>query len=204
MTSFRNNRVLQGLVVWLVSLWVITAINPHFPRDWLIENLLVFIYGAILIFTYPWFKFSNFSYVLITVFLSLHLIGAHYTYSNTPVGFWLQPIFDFERNHYDRIVHFSFGLLIAYPFREVLLRLTKVRKQWSYFLAVSVVLAFSAFYELLEAVVAMLVDPELGNAYLGTQGDEWDAEKDSGLAFSGAIIAMLLTWMYVTKIEDER
>jgi putative membrane protein len=196
--------VLQGLVLWLVSLWIITAVDPLFPRDWLIENLLVFIYGAILIFTYPWFKLSNFSYALITVFLSLHLIGAHYTYSNTPIGFWLQPIFDFERNHYDRIVHFSFGLLIAYPFREVLLRLTKVRKQWSYFLAVSVVLAFSAFYELLEAVVAMLVDPELGNAYLGTQGDEWDAEKDSGLAFSGAIIAMLLNWMYVTKIEDER
>jgi len=94
------------------------------------------------------------------VFLSLHLIGAHYTYSNTPVGFWLQPIFDFERNHYDRIVHFSFGLLIAYPFHEVLMRLTKVKKQWSYFLAVSVVLAFSAFYEFMEAVVAMLVDPE--------------------------------------------
>lgn len=203
MTSFRNNRVLQGLVVWLIMLWVITAINPHFPRDWLIENLLVFIYGAILIFTYPWFKFSNFSYVLITLFLSLHLIGAHYTYANTPVGFWLQPIFDFERNHYDRIVHFCFGLLIAYPFREVLLRLTKVKKQWSYFLAVSVILAFSAFYELLEAVVAMLVEPELGNAYLGTQGDEWDAEKDSFFAFSGAIIAMLLNWMYVTKIEDE-
>jgi putative membrane protein len=185
-------------------LWIITAVNPLFPRDWLIENLLVFIYGAILVFTYPWFKFSNFSYVLITVFLSLHLIGAHYTYSNTPVGFWLQPIFDFERNHYDRIVHFCFGLLIAYPFREVLLRLTKVKKQWSYFLTVSVILAFSAFYELLEAMVAMLVDPELGNAYLGTQGDEWDAEKDSFLAFSGAVIAMLLTWMYVTQIEHER
>ena len=204
MTSFRTNRVLQGLLLWLVSLWIITAVNPLFPRDWLIENLLVFIYGAILVFTYPWFKFSNFSYVLITVFLSLHLIGAHYTYSNTPVGFWLQPIFDFERNHYDRIVHFCFGLLIAYPFREVLLRLTKVKKQWSYFLTVSVILAFSAFYELLEAMVAMLVDPELGNAYLGTQGDEWDAEKDSFLAFSGAVIAMLLTWMYVTQIEDER
>jgi putative membrane protein len=204
MKSFRNNRVLQGLVVWLIALWVITAINPHFPRDWLIENLLVFVYGAILVFTYPRFKFSNFSYVLFTVFLSLHLIGAHYTYSNTPVGFWLQPIFDFDRNHYDRIVHFSFGLLIAYPFHEVLIRLTKVKKQWSYFLAVSVVLAFSSFYELLEAVVAMLVDPELGNAYLGTQGDEWDAEKDMFLAFSGAIIAMLLNWMYVTQIDDER
>ena len=199
MKSFRTNRVLQSLVLWLVALWIITAINPLYPRDWLIENLLVFIYGTLLVFTYPRFKFSNFSYALFSLFLSLHLIGAHYTYSETPFGFWLQPIFDSERNHYDRIVHFSFGLLIAYPFHEVLIRQAQVTKQWSYFLAVSMILAFSAFYEVMEAVVAMLVSPELGNAYLGTQGDEWDAQKDSFLAFSGAIIAMLLTWLYLRK-----
>ena len=199
MKSFRTNRLLQSLVLWLVALWIITAINPLYPRDWLIENLLVFIYGALLVFTYPRFKFSNFSYALFSLFLSLHLIGAHYTYSETPFGFWLQPVFDSERNHYDRIVHFSFGLLIAYPFHEVLMRQAQVTKQWSYFLAVSMILAFSAFYEVMEAVVAMLVSPELGNAYLGTQGDEWDAEKDSFLAFSGAIIAMLLTWLYLRK-----
>lgn len=199
MLSFKTNRVLQGLVVWLISFWVITAINPLYPRDWLIENLLVFIYGAILVFTYPWFKFSNFSYALITLFFSLHLIGAHYTYAETPFGFWLQPLFDFERNHYDRIVHFSFGLLIAYPFRELLVRLARVKEQWSYFLAVTMVLAFSVFYELLEVAVALIVSPELGVAYLGTQGDELDAEKDSLLAFSGAIIAMLLSWRYHTK-----
>jgi putative membrane protein len=199
MQSFRTNRVLQGLVAWLISFWVITAIDPLYPRDWFIENLLVFIYAAILVFTYPRFKFSNFSYGLITLFFTLHLIGAHYTYSETPFGFWLQPIFDFERNHYDRVVHFSFGLLIAYPFHEILIRCAQVKRQWSYFLAVTMVLAFSVFYELMEAVVAMIVSPELGNAYLGTQGDEWDAEKDSFLAFSGAIIAMLLTWRYLMK-----
>jgi len=191
-------------VVWLVALWLITAINPLYPRDWLIENLLVFIYGALLVFTYPRFKFSNFSYALFGVFLSLHLIGAHYTYSETPLGFWLQPLFDFERNHYDRIVHFSFGLLIAFPFREILIRQARVRREWSYFLAVSVILAFSAFYEVMEGVVAMLVSPELGSAYLGTQGDEWDAQKDSFLAFIGSIIAMLLTWGYLRIIGSSR
>lgn len=196
---FRTNRILQGLVVWLVTLWVITAINPLYPRDWLIENLLVFIYGALLVYTYPRFKFSNFSYALISLFLSLHLVGAHYTYSETPLGFWLQPIFDFERNHYDRIVHFSFGLLIAYPFREILLRLVQVKREWGYFLAVTMIMAFSAFYEVMEAVVAMLVSPELGSAYLGTQGDEWDAQKDAFLAFCGALIAMLLTWIYLRQ-----
>jgi putative membrane protein len=190
-------------VIWLVALWIITAISPLYPRDWLIENILVFVYSALLVFTYRRFKFSNFSYALFTVFLSLHLIGAHYTYSEVPLGFWLQPLFDVERNHYDRIVHFSFGLLIAYPFREILLRQAKVRQAWSYFLAVTVVMAFSAFYEVMEGVVAMLVDPELGSAYLGTQGDEWDAQKDSFLAFIGAIVAMLLSWIYARQTGRE-
>ncbi len=196
---FRTNRLLQGLVLWLVALWFITAINPLYPRDWLIENLLVFIYCLLLIVTYPRFKFSNFSYALFSLFLSLHMIGAHYTYSEAPPGFWLQPIFDFERNHYDRIVHFSFGLLIAYPFREILLRQAQVKRSWSYFLAVMLIMAFSAFYEVLEGIVATLVSPELGSAYLGTQGDEWDAQKDAFLAFSGATTAMLLAWLYLRK-----
>jgi len=196
---FRTNRRLQGLVLWLIALWIITAIDPLYPRDWLLENLLVFFYGALLIITYRLFKFSDLSYALFTLFLSLHLVGAHYTYAETPFGFWLQGLFDLERNHYDRIVHFSFGLLIAYPFHEILIRQSGIKIAWSYFLAVSGILAFSAFYELLEGITAMIVSPELGTAYLGTQGDEWDAQKDAFLAFSGAIIAMLATWWRVSK-----
>lgn len=187
---------MQGLVLWLIVFWVITAIKPLYPRDWLLENLLVFFYAALLIITYRWFRFSNLSYALFTLFLSLHLLGAHYTYSETPVGFWLQDWFGFGRNHYDRIVHFCFGLLIAYPFREILLRQTGVKREWSYFLAVTLVLAFSAFYEVIESLAAMIFSPELGAAYLGTQGDEWDAQKDSAMAFAGAIIAMCVTWQY--------
>ena len=100
-------------MLWLVVLWVITAIKPLYPRDWLIENLLVFVSAAVLIYTYPRFRFSKLSYALFTLFLSLHLVGAHYTYSETPAGFWMQTLFNLERNHYDRIVHFGFGLLIA-------------------------------------------------------------------------------------------
>ncbi len=135
---FRSNRLLQFLVAWLILLWIITAIYPLYPRDWL----------------------------------------------------------GFERNHYDRIVHFSFGLLLAYPFREILVHEAKVVSAWSYFLAVVGIMAFSSFYEVMEGVAAMIVSPELGSAYLGTQGDEWDAQKDSFLAFAGAIIAMLLNWWY--------
>jgi putative membrane protein len=196
--------VLQLLIFWLLALWVITAIDPLYPNDWLMENILVFVYAILLTFTYRRFQFSNFSYALFTLFLSLHLVGAHYTYSETPLGFWLQPLFDSERNHYDRIVHFSFGLLIAYPFRELLLRQVKVKPAWSYFLAVMAIMAFSAVYEILEGLAVMLVSPELGSAYLGTQGDEWDAQKDSFLASSGAIVAMLLNWIYVSQTDRER
>lgn len=188
-----GNRFLQLLLIWLGGLWIVTAIEPFDRRDWLLENLLVFIYGALLLFSYRRFVFSNLSYGLFGVFLSLHLIGAHYTYAETPFGFWLQDALGLSRNHYDRIVHFAFGLLIAYPFRELLIRVAGVKPRWSYLLAVITVLGFSGFYEALEAVVAVAVSPELGAAYLGTQGDEWDAQKDTALAALGAIVAMAVT-----------
>jgi putative membrane protein len=200
---FRHNRPLQVMVLWLLVLWIITAIEPFNRRDWLLENLLVFVYSGLLVFSYPRFAFSNLSYALFTVFLSLHLIGAHYTYEHAPPGDWLQALFDVQRNHYDRIVHFCFGLLIAHPFRELLLRAAGVRPAWSPFLAVNCILAFSAFYELLEAAVATLVSPELGAAYLGTQGDSWDAQKDAFLAFSGALLAMALSWSW-TRSRSNR
>ncbi len=128
---FRRNRPLQAMVLWLLGLWVLTAIRPLYPRDWLLENLLVFIYSALLLATYRRFAFSNLSYALFTVFLSLHLVGAHYTYAEVPLGLWMRDALELSRNHYDRLVHFSFGLLIAYPFREILLRAAGLRRSWS-------------------------------------------------------------------------
>lgn len=186
-------RPVLAMVAWLLLLWLATAIEPFDRRDWFLENLLVFFYAGLLLATYRRFRFSTLSYLLFTVFMSLHLVGAHYTYSEVPFGFWLQDVLGLGRNHYDRIVHFSFGLLIAYPLREWLMRITGVRTGWSYFMGVVLVLAFSGFYEVLEGVVAMIVSPELGVAYLGTQGDPWDSQKDTFLAFSGAVVAMTLS-----------
>ncbi len=199
---FRSNRILQAMMLWLVVVWIIAAIEPLYPRDWLLENLLVFIWSALLVFTYRRFRFTNVSYGLFIVFLSLHLAGSHYTYSETPFGFWMQEWFGFERNHYDRIVHFSFGLLIAYPMREILLRTSGLATAWSYFITLNCIVAFSAVYEIIEALTAVIVSPELGAAYLGTQGDEWDAQKDAGLALLGSIIAMLFTWAYLRAQRD--
>lgn len=196
---FKHNLLLKSLVAWLVFFWVITAISPADRMDWLLENLLVFVYAGLLVVTYRRYRFSNLSYVLFAVFMTLHLIGAHYTYAETPFGDWMQAAFDLQRNHYDRLVHFAYGLLIAYPFWEVLTRTAGLRTRWSYFLTVNVVLAFSAFFEILEGWIAIIVSPDLGNAYLGTQGDEWDAQRDMFLAFSGAAIAMFVTWLVQRK-----
>ena len=188
---FRQNRPLQLMILWLVLVWGVTAIKPLYPTDWVLENLLTYIYGVLLIVTHRRFKFSNTSYGLFTVFLTLHMIGAHYTYAETPIGYWMQEWFGFTRNHYDRVVHFSYGLLLVVPMREAVVRIVGVPLRWSRFMAVIMILSFSAFYELLEMWTAIIVSPELGDAYLGTQGDVWDAQRDTFLAFAGAIVTML-------------
>lgn len=176
----------------LTATWLWAAIEPFNRRDWLLENLLVFLTFSLLAATYKRFRFSMPSYWLFTLFMCLHLYGSHYTYSETPVGYWLQTTFQHNRNHYDRIVHFLFGLFTAYPFMELIARQTRLRNTWLYLFTLSTILSMSACYELLEMLTAVIVSPELGSAFLGTQGDEWDAQKDTGLAFLGALAVVAL------------
>jgi putative membrane protein len=154
---------------------------------------LYFTFVPLLVLTYRWFPLSDLSYVTITAFMILHSIGAHYTYAEVPFGFWLQKALDMSRNHFDRIVHFSFGLLMAYPIREIFLRVARTKGFWAYYLPLDVTLAFSGLYEIIEWFAAALTNPELGAAYLGTQGDQWDAQKDMGLAALGALTCMVIT-----------
>lgn len=170
------------------------AIAPLDRHDWLMENILFFVFFPALVISYKIFQLSLKSYVLITLFLTLHLTGAHYTYAKVPFGFYLSEVFDISRNHFDRIVHFSFGLLLTYPIREVLIRYTKLRGFLSYYLPVDVVLACSGFFEIIEWLFVLGVNPELGDAYLGTQGDIWDAQKDMALATIGSVVAMISTF----------
>lgn len=191
--NFWRKRLLQGLLVWYSVFWVWMAITPVNRLDWLLENLLVFVLGGVLVATYRKFPLSDLSYLLIIAFLTLHAVGAHYTYSAVPLGFWLQDAFDLSRNHFDRIVHFAYGLLMAYPVREVFLRVANSRGFWAYYLPLDVTLAFSALFEIIEALIAQFVTPNLGNAYLGTQGDVWDAQKDMAAAMVGSLLCMALT-----------
>jgi len=171
-------------------LWIVLAISPVDRQDWLLENILTMVSVTLLIVTYRRFQFSDLSYVLIILFMILHAIGAHYTYSKVPLGFWLQEVMDLDRNHYDRLVHFAFGLLLAYPAYELVLRCAKARHGWALVLAASTIVAMSGSFEVLESCVAQIVSPELGAAYLGTQGDEWDAQKDTTMAIIGVLISL--------------
>lgn len=188
-----NRKVqLTLIVVMLLLIWLWAAIKPLSREDWLLENLLVFFFAGLLLATYRRFAFSLTAYWLFALFMAMHLYGSHYTYAQTPLGFWFQDAFALGRNHYDRLVHFAFGLLLLYPLRELLQRLAGLSGRWLAILSLTVVMAMSALYEQVEMLAAVLVSPELGSAFLGTQGDEWDAQKDSGLAMLGALSMLLL------------
>ncbi|MBO1017994.1 DUF2238 domain-containing protein [Achromobacter sp. SD115] len=196
-----RRRYLYTLGVLFALIWTALAIAPHDRADWALENALVLAFGAALFFTRRWFVFSRTSYTLIFLYLCLHAVGAHYTYSLVPYDDWWRALtghgfnsmVGWERNNFDRVVHFSYGLLLAYPIREIFLRVVEVRGFWAYFLPMDVTLSTSALYELLEWGAAATVGSELGAAYLGTQGDIWDAQKDMALAAGGAVIAMAIT-----------
>jgi putative membrane protein len=193
-------RYLRVLVAAFALAWIWAAICPKFPEDWLLENYLIFIFVPAIIFSGWYLKLSNLSYTLITVFMILHLIGAHYTYSEVPFGFTLQRWLSADRNMYDRMVHFSFGFLMAYPVRELFMRVARAKGFWGYYFPFELMLAFSAAYEIIEWVVASRSDAKSGLAFLGTQGDIWDAQKDMLCAGVGAILAMLvvalMNWLY--------
>jgi putative membrane protein len=194
--ALQRSRLLQGLVVWYAIVWIVLAISPIDRSDWLLENILAICLILVLVVTYRKFPFSDLSYLLIAIFMTLHAVGAHYTYSEVPIGFWLKDALGLSRNHFDRIVHFAFGLLLAYPIRELLIQRAGAHDPWSYVLAVTVVQACSDLFEIIESWVALLVEPDLGNAYLGTQGDEWDAQRDMTAAFTGAVLGALATYAF--------
>jgi putative membrane protein len=178
--------------------WVLLGIDPIFRLDWMLENALMVVFVIVLAASYKRFVLSRVSYTLIFIFMCLHEIGAHYTYEQVPYDVWfasltghtLNGLLGWERNNFDRVVHFLYGLLLAYPVREVFLRVANVRGFWGYFLPLDLTMSTSMMFELFEGAAAQLFGGDLGMAYLGTQGDVWDAHKDMALASLGAFTAM--------------
>ena len=192
-SSRRPRRLLlaTACAAYLV-IWILAAIAPVDRFDWLLENLLVFALVAALLASYRRFPLSDASYLCMLAFLAMHAVGAHYTYAQAPPVLTASELFGFTRNHYDRVAHFAFGLLFAYPVREVLQRVSNLRGPRLAFATVAMLLAASAGYELVEWWVALIVDPHAAYAYLGTQGDVFDSQKDESLALAGALVSVLL------------
>jgi putative membrane protein len=173
-----------------LAIWLGLAIAPRYRADWVLENLPTFVAVPLAVATYRRFRFSDRAYVQATFFLVLHTIGSHYTYSEVPLGDWGRDALGLSRNHYDRLVHFAFGLLLYRPARELAFhRASGVGELAERYLAFAAVASWSVLYEILEWLVAVSVDPQAGTAFLGTQGDVWDAPKDMALACVGALLA---------------
>jgi putative membrane protein len=188
---FKQNRLLQIFIAVFFVGWLSTLVGTPDIYNWIMENTLVIIFLSILAFTYKRFTFSDLTYTFIFVYLSLHIYGAMYTYAENPFGYWMKDAFGFERNHYDRIVHFSFGFMLAYPMRDFFINKMKFPNWVGWLLPIEITLSFSCLYELIEWAVADVFFPEQGVAYLGTQGDVWDAQKDMFMAFCGAVLITL-------------
>ena len=183
------------LAVFLVG-WTALAIAPRYRDDWLLENLPVFVAVPLAVAGFRRFRFSNLAYVQATAFALLHAVGSHYTYSEVPFGDWMRQAFDLSRNHYDRLVHFSFGVLLLRPVCELAFRNGRPGRFAAAYLGVAGVAGWSLVYEVVEWAVASLADPAAGTAFLGTQGDVWDAQKDMALALAGALLAAAAEWRW--------
>ncbi len=209
--SSPHRKLLVILSLVFGAWWLFLAIAPLDRHAWLMENLLVFAMAAFLFGFHRKLLLSRVSYTFIFVFMMLHQVGAHYTYAEVPYDAWFQDLtgrtfnslVGWERNNFDRVIHFSYGLLLAYPVREIFLRVADVRGFWGYFLPLDLTMSTSMLFELLEWLVAEVFGGDLGQAYLGTQGDIWDAHKDMALASLGALIAMLATVFINTRYQRD-
>jgi putative membrane protein len=182
---------LKSLLAWYVVFWVAMSFSPVDGQNWVLASILPCLLVAVLAAMHRWLPLSHASYALITLFLTLHMIGAHYTYAQVPFGQWLESAFEMSRNPFDRIVHFCFGLLLTYPLLEVFVRLANAGSALASYLAFMTPLGLSGVWEVIESWVARVVSPELGDAYLGSQGDMWDAQKDMAAAVCGSLLCLL-------------
>jgi len=188
MTPIREPLSLLGATI-VVLVW--SGVQPYERGTWILEVFPVLMGIPILFATFSRFPLSPLVYRLLFIHAVILMVGGHYTYARVPVGFAVQDLLDLSRNHYDRLGHFAQGFVPAILAREILLRTSPLeRGKWLSCLVVSVCLAFSAFYELLEWWAA-LIGGESADAFLGTQGDIWDSQWDMFLALVGAISALV-------------
>lgn len=194
-----SNRLPIFLFSIFAVFWIVLAINPLYRGAWVHENIVILLFTPIVVWSYFKFRLSNLSYFLIFIFAVLHISGTHYTYGSTPWGNWVSEIFDWERNHYDRIVHFLYGVLVPFIFLDLLKKYLPSNKFMANLFVFGLVFSVGSIYEIGEFVVGIIADPESGLAFLGFQGDIWDTQKDMLLQGVGAIIGLFLASVFYRK-----
>jgi len=178
-----------------IIIWIILAINPKYPQDWLLENVLVFLIFPYIVWMDKKHHYSLTAIIFLFIFASLHSLGSHYTYSEMEHFDVISQFFGFERNHFDRLVHFMFGLLlfkILFEMNTMYISNIKTALLFTFTMVISI----STFYEIVEWLAVAILHPELGMAFLGNQGDVWDAQKDTLLAIIGALINIIFYQSY--------
>ena len=182
----------------VVLIW--SGINPKDYFTWFLEVLPALIGFVIIAATYPRFKLTPLTYLLILIHCIILMVGGHYTYAEVPLFNWVRDSFHMERNNYDKIGHLAQGFVPAIISREILLRKEVImHNKWMIFIIICICLAISAFYELIEWWAALL-SGAAADAFLSTQGDVWDTQSDMALALVGTILALVL----LSKVHDRQ
>jgi putative membrane protein len=187
----RATKIHLALLLLTVVVFIWSGIGPRERFTWILEVFPVIVGWAVLIPTYNRFRLSTLAYVLLAIHGVILMVGGHYTYAEVPLFNWIRDVTGSARNSYDGVGHFAQGFIPAIVAREILLRLTPLRRGgWLFYIIVSICLAISAVYELIEWAVAIMSGSS-AESFLGTQGDVWDTQKDMALAMIGAIVALV-------------
>lgn len=195
-----GHRRYPGILLGIyLAWWLALAMAPRYREDWLLENVLVFIALPLIVAVHR--RLSHRALTALFAFFVLHAVGAHYTYAEVPYDAWSEALWGrsigdllgFERNHFDRLVHFLYGLLVTPAAVELIDARVTQRGLWRWLVPFTFMASHAVVYEIVEWGAAEVFGGELGQAYLGTQGDVWDAQKDSALALLGASI--VVWWM---------
>ena len=198
MTPYQRN-----LLLAIAALAALSWFRAPYPQDMILQHIPT----AVVLLGWPFlarrFPVSNTAATHLAAFLLLHVLGARYLYSNVPYDLWTRHLFHIDlttafslrRNHFDRLVHFAFGLLFVRPVWEILVRHFRVPRRFAYYGAFEFVLAWSMLYELFEWGLTIVLAPESADAYNGQQGDLWDAQKDMAFALVGALLALAVLFL---------
>ena len=194
----------KSVTVIFILFWIVLAINPVDRGIWALENVLIVAIFPVVLWLDNRYKFNNWTYLSLTAFVILHLFGAHMTYNNMIYFSWFSDWFGWERNYYDQVIHFLFGLMLFASFFEIFYHQCVSRKL-SYLIAFLFISGVGAWYEILEWLsMALFSDrPDKICAQAVTQGDVWDAQKDIAYAMIGSVVALLLHSVWGSKTRKE-